>query len=193
MEDVKIKINSEEILHQGWSKLSKFTYDYTHPDGRTEVHVREAYNRGNGITALLYNREKKTVLLIRQFRLPTYLNGNQSGMLIECCAGKLETEVPIEGMKREIEEETGHRVTEIHKVFESYMSPGTVTEVLHFFVASYSEKTKVSAGGGLAHEHENIQTLEIPFSDALQLVKAGQIKDAKTIMLLQYAAINKLL
>lgn len=189
----RVKITSEEVLHQSWSKLSKYTYDYTLPDGRVESHVRESYNRGNGMSALLYNPDRKTVLLIRQFRFPTYVNGNPTGFLIETCAGKLEKEAPQDGIIREIEEETGHRVTKIRKVFESYMSPGSVTEIIHFFVAKYSENTKVSQGGGLAHEQENIEVLEMPFTEALRLMREGEIKDAKTIMLLQYAFLNQLL
>lgn len=188
-----IKIITEEILSQTWSRLSKFTIEYTLPNGEVQTQIKESYNRGNGLVALLYNPEKKTVLLIKQMRLPTHLNGNPGGMLIEACAGRMEDESPEIGIIREIEEETGHRVIEVQKVFESYMSPGSVTEVLHFYVAEYSDATRVSAGGGLVSEQENIQLFELPFVDALRLVRSGEIKDAKTIMLLQYAEINKLL
>jgi GDP-mannose pyrophosphatase NudK len=189
----KIKIQSEEILANEWSTLSKFTYDYTLPDGSVQTQVRESYNRGNGMTALLYDPERKTVLLIRQFRLPTYINGNQSGLLIETCAGKLENEKAISGMIREIEEETGHRVSDIEKVFEAYMSPGSVTELIHFYVAKYSSQTKVSRGGGLISEQENIEVLEFSLDEAIALIKSGEIRDGKTIMLLQYAKMNQLL
>lgn len=189
----KVKIINEKVLSKDWSTLSKFTYEYTLDDGQVQTQVREAYNRGDGITALLYNPDKKTVLLTRQFRMPTYLNGNESGLMIEACAGKLEKENPLKEMLREIEEETGHRVTQIKKVFESYMSPGSVTEIVHFYLARYGQDTKVSSGGGLDSEQENIEVLEMPFSKAMAMIESSEIKDAKTIMLLQYAFIGKLL
>lgn len=182
-----VKIINEEILSKTWSTLSKFTYEYTLPDGKVQTQVRESYNRGDGITALLYNAEKKTVLLTRQFRMPTYINGNETGLLIEACAGKLELEEPQKGMVREIEEETGHRVTSITKVFEAFMSPGSVTEKLHFYMAKYSDETRVSSGGGLVSEQENIEVLEMKLTDAIKMISTGEIKDGKTIMLLQHA------
>lgn len=188
-----VKIHSTEVLHQAWSSLKKYTFEFLTTRGETQTQVREAYNRGNGMTALLYNPHKKTVILTQQFRLPTYLNGNLDGLMIEACAGKLEAEEPAKGMIREIEEETGLRVPEVKKVFELYMSPGSVTEKIYFFLASYDESMKVSEGGGLAHEQENIEVLEMPFDKAFEKIEKGKIKDAKTIILLQHARIKGLL
>jgi nudix-type nucleoside diphosphatase (YffH/AdpP family) len=173
--------------------LKKVIYKVTENDGNTSVQSREAYDRGNGATILLYNKAQASVILTRQFRLPTYINGNPDGMLIECCAGLLDKDNPEDCIRKETEEETGYKITDVKKVFEAYMSPGSVTEILYFFVAEYAKEMKVSDGGGLAHENENIEVLEMPFDDALQMVKTGEIKDAKTIMLLQYAQINNLL
>lgn len=183
-----------ETLSQTWSRLEKYTYEYQNPDGQWEEQVRESYNRGDGVTVLLYDPEKKKVLLTKQFRLPTYVNGNPDGMLIETCAGKLgKNEDPLKGILREIEEETGHRLTEAKKVFEAYMSPGSVTEIIHFYLARYNDQTKVSAGGGLAEEQENIQMLEFSLPEALKKIKNGEIRDGKTIMLLQYAALSQIM
>jgi len=193
MQNPTIKIKSTELLSDNHYILNKVVLDYTKKDGTTETQTREVYDRGNGATILLYNKDKKTVILIRQFRLPTYLNGNETGMIIEACAGLLEKENPEECIKRETEEETGYTLTEVRKVFESYMSPGSVTEIIHFFVGEYSKEMKTSDGGGLDTEHENIDVLELPFEKALQMIETGEIKDAKTIMLLQYAKINNLL
>lgn len=181
-----------EILSDNWYVLRKITYDYRKKDGTWEHHSREAYDRGNGATILLFNKTNKTVILTRQFRMPTYLNGNTSGMLIEACAGLLDNNDPEECIRRETEEETGYAVSDVRKVFEAYMSPGSVTEILYFFVAEYSKEMKTNVGGGLADEQENIEVLEIPFATALEMVASGDIKDAKTIMLLQYALINHL-
>lgn len=186
----KIKIKEKTILSQGWSTLQKLTYEYQTDSNEWQTQTREAYDRGNGITVLLYNQSESSVILTRQFRIPTYLNGNSTGMMIETCAGKLENENPAAGMIREIEEETGYRISKITKVFEAYMSPGSVTELLHFFIAAYDESMRVSKGGGLDSEQENIEVLEMSFKQALEMIRAGDIKDAKTIMLLQYARIN---
>ncbi|MEY4084431.1 MAG: hypothetical protein RL074_218 [Bacteroidota bacterium] len=166
------------------------TFDYQMDNQESEIQVREVYDRGNGAVILLYNSNKKTVVLTRQFRLPTYLNGNTSGMVIEACAGLLDTENPEECIIRETEEETGYRLSSVKKVFQSYMSPGSVTEILHFFIGEYQSEMKVSEGGGLAEEHENIEVLEYSFDEAYQMIASGEINDAKTIMLLQYAKIN---
>ncbi len=128
---------------------------------------REAYDRGNGATILLYNKEERTILLTRQFRLPTFLNGNETGMLIEACAGLLDKDNPEDCIRRETEEETGYKVTEVKKIFEAYMSPGSVTEILYFFVAEYTRNMQVNDGGGIEHEQEDIEVLEIPFDQAL--------------------------
>ena len=189
----RIKILSKEILSDNWYTLNKVNFQATQKDGTVLELSREAYDRGNGATILLYNTDTKTVVLTRQFRMPTYLNGNQSGLLIECCAGLLDKNNPEDCIRRETEEETGYQVTDVKKVMEAYMSPGSVTEILYFFVAQYNQNMKVSNGGGLDEEHENIEVLELPFTTALQMMHSGEIRDAKTIMLLQYAQINNLL
>ena len=186
----KITIQKTELLSDNWYLLNKVTFDYKMGDQDSETQVREVYDRGNGAVILLYNSTNKTVVLTRQFRLPTYLNGNASGMVIEACAGLLDTENPEECIIRETEEETGYRLSSVKKVFQSYMSPGSVTEILHFFIGEYQPNMKVSDGGGLAEEHENIEVLEYPFQQAYQMIASGEIIDAKTIMLLQYAKIN---
>ncbi|QEM03944.1 GDP-mannose pyrophosphatase NudK [Mucilaginibacter rubeus] len=188
----QIKILNTDILSDNWYVLKKVTYEVTGKDGNTAVQSREAYDRGNGATILLYNKAQSSVILTRQFRLPTYINGNPDGMLIECCAGLLDKDNPEDCIRKETEEETGYKITDVKKVFEAYMSPGSVTEILYFFVAEYAKEMKVSDGGGLAHENENIEVLELPFSGALQMVKTGEIKDGKTIMLLQYAQLASL-
>jgi nudix-type nucleoside diphosphatase (YffH/AdpP family) len=188
----QIKIINTDILSDNWYVLKKVTYEVTENDGSTTIQNREAYDRGNGATILLYNKTQASVILTRQFRLPTYINGNPDGMLIECCAGLLDKDNPEDCIRKETEEETGYKITDVKKVFEAYMSPGSVTEILYFFVAEYTREMKVGDGGGLAHENESIEVLELPFIEALQMVKTGEIKDAKTIMLLQYAQIASL-
>jgi len=190
MKNPKITIQKTELLSDNWYILNKITFDYKMDKYDSERQVREVYDRGNGAVILLYNTIQKTVVLTRQFRLPTYLNGNTSGMVIEACAGLLDTENPEECIIRETEEETGYRLSSVKKVFQSYMSPGSVTEILHFFIGEYHSDMKVSDGGGLAEEHENIEVLEYPFNEAYQMIASGEITDAKTIMLLQYAKIN---
>lgn len=193
MQDPKISIQQTEILSDNWYTLKKVTYNFETEDGGRETQVREAYDRGNGATILLYNSENRTVILTRQFRLPTYINGNESGMMIEACAGLLDADNPEDCIKKETEEETGYLVSRVRKIFEAYMSPGSVTEILHFFVAEYTKEMKVSAGGGLADEQENIEVLELDFDEALGMISKGEIKDAKTMMLLQYAKIHNLI
>ena len=188
----KIKNISEETLSDNWYVLKKFSFDYLGPDGQWQRQDREAYDRGNGATILLYNKERGTVVLTRQFRLPTYVNGNEDGMMIEACAGLLDKDNPEDCIRKETEEETGYKVTKVRKIFEAYMSPGSVTEILYFFIAEYTSDMKVSEGGGLAEEQENIEVLEMDAEAAYQMVNNGKIKDAKTIMLLQYAQLNQL-
>lgn len=188
----RVKNISTEILSSNWYTLKKVTYDYL-SNGEWKTLNREAYDRGNGAVILLYNKVVKTVILIRQFRMPTYINGNESGMLIEACAGLLDKDNPEDCIRRETEEETGYKITDVKKVFEAYMSPGSVTEILYFFVAEYSKEMKVNDGGGLDHEQENIEVLELPFEEALAMIESGEIKDGKTIMLLQYLKLNGLL
>lgn len=188
-----VKILETEVLSDNWYTLRKVTYEYLKKDGTKQVQSREAYDRGNGAVILLYNKELQKVILTRQFRLPTFLNGNASGMLIEACAGLLDTDNPEDCIKRETEEETGYQITELKKVFEAYMSPGSVTEILYFFVAEYNQSMKVNEGGGLEHEEENIEVLELNIEEALKMMENGEIKDAKTIMLLQYVRLHQLL
>ena len=187
-----IKILAKEILSDNWYTLNKITFEYLKKDGTKVVQTREAYDRGNGATILLYNMDRQTIILTRQFRLPTYINGNESGMLIECCAGLLDKDNAENAIVRETEEETGYKIRKVKKVFEAYMSPGSVTEILHFFVAEYTDDMKVSEGGGHVDEQENIEVLEFPFLEALDMLGNGEIKDGKTIMLLQYALIYRL-
>jgi len=188
----KIKIVETEILSNQRYLLKRISFDYTKPDGSVEQQQREVFDRGNGATVLLYNKEQKTIILTRQFRLPTYINGNQSGMLLEVCAGVIDHEGPEECIRREAEEETGYRVTEVKKIYEAYMSPGSVTELLHYFVAGYQHDMKVGKGGGLEEEQEHIEVIEMPFDKAVDMMKQGEIRDAKTIILLQYALLNNL-
>ncbi len=188
-----INILKTEVLSNNWYTLRKITYKQTHADGTVSEQSREAYDRGNGATILLFNKAAKTVILTRQFRLPTYLNGNESGYLIETCAGLLDRDNAEECIRRETEEETGYKISKVEKIFEAYMSPGSVTEILYFFVAEYTKDMKVSEGGGVEEEQENIQVLEIDYQKALNMVNNGEIKDAKTIMLLQYAQIYQLI
>jgi len=188
-----VKITKTEVLSDNWYTLRKITFEYRKKNGEVITQSREAYDRGNGATILLYNQKKKSVILTRQFRLPTYTNGNESGMMIEACAGLLEQDNAEDCIRRETEEETGYAVKDVKKVFEAYMSPGSVTEILHFFIAAYSKDMKVSEGGGVDHEEENIEVLEMPFEQALEMISNGEIKDAKTIMLIQYLRLHGIL
>jgi len=187
-----IKIKRTDLLSDNWYILNKVTYEYYKEDQNVETHIREVYDRGNGAAILLYNSIEKTVILTRQFRLPTYLNGNKSGMMIEVCAGLLDKDQPEQCIIRETEEETGYRIKTVRKVFETFMSPGAVTEILHLFVGEYDSTMKVGDGGGADNEQENIEVLEYSFDETFALIESGEIKDAKTIMLLQYAKINNL-
>jgi len=188
----KVKLLKTEILSNNWYTLKKVTYEYLKKDGTWQTQTREAYDRGNGATILLYNKENRTVILTRQFRMPTFINGNETGMLIEACAGLLDKDNPEDCIRRETEEETGYKISEAKKIFEAYVSPGSVTEVLYFFIAAYSKSMKVNEGGGIEHEQEDIEVLEIGFDKAMQMIEDGEIKDAKTIMLLQYAMLKNL-
>ncbi|AWG21687.1 GDP-mannose pyrophosphatase NudK [Flavobacterium faecale] len=190
MQNPSIKITNTEVLANDYYLLNKVTFDYLNKKGNWITQRREVYDRGNGAGILLYNKEHKTVILTRQFRLPSYLNGNPSGMLIEVCAGLLDADQPEQCIIRETEEETGYRITDVQKVMETYVSPGAVTEILYLFVGEYTANMKVSEGGGLEHEQEEIEVLEWPFEKAYNMIATGEIKDAKTILLLQYAKIN---
>ncbi len=189
----KVKILDNEILSNNWYTLRKLTYQFQKNNGEWQTLKREAYDRGNGAAILLYNKEQGTVILTRQFRLPTYINGNDSGMLIEACAGLLDKDNPEDCIRRETEEETGYKVAHVEKIFEAYMSPGSVTELIYFFIAEYSSDMKVHEGGGVEHEQEDIEVLELPFNNAFEMIGSGEIKDGKTIMLLQYIKLNGLL
>ncbi len=193
MKNERIKIRKTEILSDNWYILNKVTYDFHNKNGDWETHSREAYDRGNGATILLYNKEQRTVILTRQFRLPTYINGNETGMLLEACAGLLDQDNPEDCIRKETEEETGYRIKSVQKIFEAYMSPGSVTEILYFFVAEYDAQMKVSEGGGLKEEQENIEVVEMNFDEAITMIETGELKDGKTIMLLQYAQLNQLI
>lgn len=193
MPNSKVRNIKKELLSDNWYTLNKFTFEYQKDDGTWEKQSREAYDRGNGAAILLYNSKKGTVVLTRQFRMPTYINGNDDGMMIEVCAGLLDGDAPEDCIKKEIEEETGYKIENVQRVFETYMSPGSVTEILYLFVGAYEDQMKVGEGGGADHETENIEVMEITFKEALEKVKTGEIRDAKTIILLQYAQINGLL
>lgn len=189
----KAKILNTEILSDNWYTLKKITYSYLKKDGSEQIQQREAYDRGNGAAILLYNVAQKSIILTKQFRLPTFINGNTDGMLIEACAGLLDRDNPEDCIRRETQEETGYQIKEVRKIFEAYMSPGSVTEILYFFIAAYSKNMKVDDGGGVAHEQEEIEVLEIPFEQALEMLGNGQIKDGKTIMLIQYLRLHGIL
>lgn len=193
MKNPNIKLLNTEILSDNWYTLNKVTYSVLKKDGTTETQSREAYDRGNGAVILLYNTDSNTVILTRQFRLPTYINGNSTGMLIEACAGLLDNDNPEDCIKRETEEETGYKISKVEKIFEAYMSPGSVTEILYFFIAEYSNEMKINDGGGLEEEGENIEVLELSFEKSLKMIDTGEIKDAKTIMLLQHLRIKGIL
>ncbi len=188
-----VRILETTLLSDNWYILRKIVYEFTKKDGSQHVNTREVYDRGNGATILLYNEKNRTVILTRQFRLPSFVNGNADGMLIEACAGLLDKDNPEDCIRRETEEETGYQVKDVRKIFEAYMSPGSVTEILYFFVAEYTKSMKVNEGGGVEEEQENIEVMEIGFDEAMQKISTGEIKDAKTIMLLQYAKLNNLM
>jgi nudix-type nucleoside diphosphatase (YffH/AdpP family) len=186
----QIRLREQVVLSDNWYTLRKITFDYRRKNGTWETQSREAYDRGNGATILLHNPAADTVVLTRQFRLPTFVNGNPTGLLIETCAGLLDDEHPDTAIIRETEEETGYRLTAVEKVMEAYMSPGSVTERLYFYLAEYSPSTERLAGGGI--EEEEIEVLELPLAQALAMVGTGEIQDGKTIMLLQHLRLRQL-
>ncbi|MBK8452911.1 MAG: GDP-mannose pyrophosphatase NudK [Thiofilum sp.] len=190
MMNQRVKIHSFEVLSDNWYILRKATFDYLRNNGEWQTQTREVYDRGNGATILLYNLEQQTVILTRQFRFPTYINGLADGLLIETAAGLLDQASPEERIRLEAEEETGYTVQTIQKVFEAYMSPGSVTEKLYFYIAEYQSKDKLTTGGGIESEGEDIEVLELPFQQAMQMITTGEIQDGKTIMLLQHAALT---
>lgn len=188
----KIHIKNSQLLSDNYYILKKYSIEHIHENGKKEIHQREVYDRGNGAVILLYHPEKKSVILTKQFRIPTYVNGNKDGMLIEACAGQLDEKDPEACIIRETQEENGYHIKNAKKVFESYMSPGIMTEILYFFIAEYDKNMKKSKGGGLDEEGEEIEVVELDFDQAYSMIKTGEIKDSKTIMLLQYAKINGL-
>jgi nudix-type nucleoside diphosphatase (YffH/AdpP family) len=184
-----IRIKDVQVLSDDWYLLKKTRFERLRSDGTWQELTRETYDRGNGATLLLYNLEKRSVVLTRQFRYPAFVNGH-SGMLIEAVAGLLDEASPEERIRAEVEEETGFRMTSIRRVFEAFMSPGSVTERLYFFVAEYDGMSKVHDGGGNVAEGEDIEVLEMPIEDAICAMENGTIQDGKTIMLLQYAVLH---
>ena len=189
----RVRIVEERLLSDNWYTLKTTAFDWLRRDGHWQRQHRETYDRGNGAVLLLYNAARATVVLTRQFRLPAYVNGCADGMLIEACAGLLDGQDPQTCIQREAAEETGYLIRAPRQVFEAYMSPGSVTEKLHFFIAEYEAQDRVSAGGGEAGEGEDIEVLELPLSEALAMVASGAIQDGKTIMLLQHVALSGLL
>jgi nudix-type nucleoside diphosphatase (YffH/AdpP family) len=188
----EIRILEQRVLAHDWYLLRKTTFEHRRRDGRLQVVTRETYDRGNGCALLLFNAARETVILIRQFRFPCWVNGLADGMLVEACAGQLDGNDPVAAMQREAIEETGYAVTAPRKVFEAYMSPGSITEKLHFFVAACDDADRRGAGGGEVDEGEDIEVLELPLARALAMIATGEIQDGKTIMLLQHAALTGL-
>ncbi|MDG1573401.1 NUDIX domain-containing protein [Robiginitalea sp. M366] len=180
---------AREVLSDAWYTLYRYTFDYFRSDGRWDTQQREVYDRGNGAVVLLYDPGREKVLLTRQFRMPTYVNGNADGMLTEACAGLLDEADPEGCIQKEILEETGYRVPRVRRVLEAYSSPGAVTEKLYYFLAEYAPEMKAGAGGGLDSESEDIEVLEVSYAEVLQALAQGRIRDAKTVLLLQYAAL----
>lgn len=181
---LNITVIKDKILSDNYFILRNITYDLTQRNGDVVQHKREVYDRGNGATVLLYNRQKQSVVLVRQFRVATWVNGNLDGMLIETCAGLLDDDEPEACIRKEVIEETGYQVSNVRKVFQLYMSPGGVTEIVHFFIAEYDERLRQNNGGGV--EDEDIDVLELPFAQAIEMIRSGEICDGKTVILLQY-------
>lgn len=185
----RVRIETVRVLSDDWYVLRKATFAYQRNDGSWQTQNREAYDRGNGAAILLYDPDRRTVILVKQFRYPAFANGYDD-LMIEVPAGLLDDAGPEERIRSEVEEETGYRVTRVVKVFEAFMSPGSVTEKLHFFTGVYGPGDRVSAGGGHPDEGEDIDVLEVGIDEALAMIRTGEIRDAKTLMLLQYAALN---
>ncbi|OBZ96477.1 ADP-ribose pyrophosphatase [Pararhizobium polonicum] len=189
-ENAKVEILKDETLSKNWYHLRNVTFNYTGSNGVTKKLKREVYDRGNGATILLYDPGRDSVILVRQFRMPAHLNGH-SGWLLETPAGLLDGDHPAEAIKREVMEETGYLVTDVQPVFQAFMSPGAVTETIHFFAAIIDVTVRAEDGGGAAHEDEDIEVLEVPLTDAMAMIDSGAICDGKTIMLLQWAMLNR--
>ncbi len=189
----RVKNIISKLLSDNYYILKKLTFNYQMRNGKWVNQMREVYDRGDGAGILLYNKEKQTVILTKQFRMPTYMNDNEDGFLVEICAGMLDKDNPEACIIRETEEEVGYRIKKVTKVYEAYSSPGVMTEKMHFFIGEYTDDMKVNAGGGLDSEHEDIEVLETPFVNAVSMLNNGEISDTRTIVLLQYALIHKLL
>jgi nudix-type nucleoside diphosphatase (YffH/AdpP family) len=185
----RIRIQSIRVLSDNHYILKTSTFQWRRGNGEWQTQHRETYDRGNGATLLPYNRARRTVVLVKQFRYPAYVNGHDD-LMIEAVAGLLDDASPEERIRSEAEEECGYRLAKVEKIFEAFMSPGSVTEILHFFIAEYEPSMRVSAGGGNADEGEDIEVLELSIDEALAMIADGRIVDAKTIMLLQYAALQ---
>jgi GDP-mannose pyrophosphatase NudK len=188
--DAKIELLKDETLSKNWYHLRNVTFNYTGSNGVTKKLKREVYDRGNGATILLYDPKRDSVILVRQFRVPAHLNGH-SGWLLETPAGLLDGDHPEEAIRREVMEVTVYLVTDVRPVFQAFMSPGAVTETIHFFAAIIDVTVKAQDGGGASHEDEDIEVLEIPLKDAMAMIDSGEICDGKTIMLLQWAMLNR--
>jgi nudix-type nucleoside diphosphatase (YffH/AdpP family) len=189
-EESGVRIVAITPLSSSWYHLNRYDFDLRLPDGSWQRQMREVYDRGNGATILLYNRGRRTVVLTRQFRLPAFLNGVADGQVVETAAGLLDDDAPGDAIRREVEEETGYRIAAAEEVFDIFMSPGSVSERLHFYMAEYDPADRPGAGGGVEGETENIEVLEIGFDEALGMVASGEIRDAKTILLLYHARIR---
>lgn len=185
----RVRVRDVTLLSDNWYTLKTTRFDWQRRDGRWQTQQRETYDRGNGAVLLAYDLTRRTVLLVRQFRYPAFVNGHD-GLLIEAAAGLLDDAAPEARIRAEAEEELGYRLGEVRKVFEAFMSPGSVTEKLHFFVAPYDAGMRIGDGGGLAEEGEDIEVLELPFDEALAMAADGRIADAKTILLLYHAQLH---
>ncbi|MEV0009799.1 NUDIX domain-containing protein [Streptomyces sp. NPDC047973] len=185
-----VRIRDVELTSQGWHVLRRTTFDYRRRDGRWETQQRETYDRGDGAVVLPYDTGSGRVLLTRQFRYPAYVNGHPDGMLVEAAAGLLDAQDPHTAIRREAAEELGVRLGPLTRVLDAYMSPGSVTERLHYFAAPYTPADRIGAGGGIEEEGEDIEVLELPFAEALTMTRDGRIVDGKTILLLQWAALH---
>lgn len=185
----EVRIIDSKVLSDDWYSLKKYTFELKRRDGEWQRQSREVYDRGNGAVILLYNRRQQSVILTRQFRFPVYVN-HHPGLLLEAPAGLLDNLDPEKRIKAEAEEETGYKVEQVEKVFEAFMSPGSVSEKLYFFIAEYRAEHLSGAGGGVKEEGEDIETIEMDFQQALAAIDSGEIADAKTIMLLQYLALK---
>lgn len=189
----KVRMISSELLSDNWGEVKKHTFELQRRDGSWQRQMRETYDRGHGAAVLLYNRDRRTVILTRQFRFPAWLMGDENPWLVEAPAGKLDGDDPLTCAKKEAEEETGYRIADLTLVAAPYMSPGSVTERLWLYVGEYDSSARISEGGGLEDEGEDIETLELPFADAMAMLERGEIADGKTIILLQHVALKGLL